>query len=97
MLKNIGFGIRKVDKPRLRELPSAKVKYLAELEHERWLCERLHEGWTYTSGPRDNEKKQSPGLVPWDEVKDETKRIDIEMIASVPKLLKDVGFEITSI
>jgi len=96
MLNIIGLNLHKVGKPTLNPIPEELVKYLAELEHERWFCERLDGGWNYTSGPRDNKKKLSPELIPWDEVKKETKKINIDMISGVPKLLQDVGFEISS-
>ena len=55
--------------PRLENEPPLKfsepqMEELAEMEHERWMAEKIEFGWRY--GPaRDNFKKTHPALVPW--------------------------------
>src|SRR5262249_34933473 len=41
-----------------------EVERMAQMEHERWMNERRLQGWTYSSGPRDDAKKTNPHLVP---------------------------------
>ena len=41
-----------------------EVECLAEQEHERWMRDRLNQGWTYGQ-TRDNERKIHPDLQPW--------------------------------
>jgi hypothetical protein len=41
----------------------AKIEALAEMEHDRWMAERLLNGWIH-SEHRDPDKKISPYLVP---------------------------------
>ena len=45
-------------------LTATEVERLAEVEHERWMSERIAEGWT--EGPRDDEARTHPSVVPWD-------------------------------
>ena len=66
---------------------------MAELEHERWVSERLTAGWVY-SKERDASKKISPYLVPWNELPDEIKEYDRQTIRALPDLLASVKFEI---
>ena len=41
----------------------AELERLAHDEHERWCLERIEAGWS--EGPRDNDAKKHPDLVPW--------------------------------
>jgi hypothetical protein len=60
------------------ELSEPQIEKLAEMEHERWLDEKIEFGWRY--GPaRDNFKKIHPALLPW-------KRLSQEEIACLGPL-----------
>jgi hypothetical protein len=63
-----------------------------EEEHERWVAERLQEGWR--SGPRDPEKKMTPYLVDWDQLADEIREYDRDAVRGIPGILAEVGLEI---
>ena len=50
-----------------------EVEGLAELEHKRWMNERIAQGWSY--GPkRDNRRKIHPDLQEWDALDEGTRR-----------------------
>ena len=69
-----------------------ELELLAEMEHERWMAERLQAGWTI--GERDPDKKTSPYLVPYDELADEVKEWDRRAVRPIPEVLALVGMEV---
>ena len=61
--------------------------------HEVWSAGRMSEGWTY--GPvRDDAKRQTPCLVPFEELSDEEKAYDWNTAANTLKFIMSHGFEI---
>jgi ppGpp synthetase/RelA/SpoT-type nucleotidyltranferase len=76
------------------ELTPAEIELLAEMEHGRWVIQRLLDGWTL--GPRNEQEKQRPSLVGWHELHEEDKRKDRESVQNLPRLLMEIGFEIRS-
>lgn len=78
---------------RIRKLPEKQVEYLAYLEHERWIEERLAGGWVY--GPvKDIEKRISPWLIPYSELPDEIKEIDRRAVKDLIDALESIGLAI---
>lgn len=71
-----------------------EVEILARLEHDRWMAERLFEGWTYAQPPKDLVKKTSPDLVDWDELGEDGKRKDRDTVRDLPALLAAAGFQV---
>ncbi|MFC2022967.1 RyR domain-containing protein [Chloroflexota bacterium] len=80
------------DTPRFEFTPE-EVELLAQMEHERWVEERLGDGWIY-SPTKDLEKKTSPSLVPWDELSEEDKDLDRNQARGLPAFLAKARFEI---
>jgi len=66
---------------------------LAMAEHERWCKERIADGWVYGE-KRDNEKKIHPSLVPWEQLSEEDKQKDVDVIKSIPILFDRIGLEL---
>lgn len=61
--------------------------------HEVWSAGRMSEGWTY--GPvRDDAKRETPCLVPYEELSDEEKAYDWNTAANTLKYIMSLGFEI---
>ena len=61
--------------------------------HEVWAEGRIKEGWTW--GPvRDDRKRETPCLVPYEELSDEEKAYDWNTAASTLKLIMSLGFDI---
>ena len=66
---------------------------IAENVHDVWAQNRIHEGWTY--GPeRNDELKQTPCLVPYENLPEVEKDYDRNTALSTLKLIYKLGFEI---
>lgn len=66
---------------------------IAENAHEIWAKARTDQGWTY--GPeRNDQKKQTPDMVPYCNLPESEKLYDREMAMQTLKLVKKLGFEI---
>lgn len=76
------------------EFTQEEIELLSEMEHERWVAERLRNGWTYGSGTKNVKKKTSPYLVPWDELGEEVKERDRVAVRGMPAFLARAGFQI---
>jgi hypothetical protein len=60
--------------------------------HPPFPAERRAQGWNY--GPRDPERKTNPILVEWDELPEESKAQNREVILGLPQSLARAGFQI---
>jgi len=69
------------------EIRPHEVELLAEMEHNRWLAERLLDGWSYAP-ERNDDKKQHPDICAWGNLPDREKQRDSEQIKYIPKILK---------
>ena len=66
---------------------------IAENAHEIWSKARTEQGWTY--GPeRNDQKKETPDMVPYCNLPESEKLYDREMAMQTLKLVKKLGFEI---
>ncbi len=93
VLHEVGLGIRPSAKPQLYEPDKDTILRMAEMEHARWVIERLQSGWKY--GPRKNiEQKISPYLVPWEALTPEVQQWDVNAVEKFPVILADAGYEI---
>jgi hypothetical protein len=70
-----------------------EVEIMAEMEHGRWVVERLQDGWKWAP-ERDVSKKTSPYLVPWSDLPEEVKEWDRDTTRKIPQFLATVGMEI---
>jgi hypothetical protein len=73
------------------ELTAAEVEQLARLEHDRWMAERLLDGWTYTPGPKDVRRKRTPWLIPWKEMPEDQRDYDRNTVRHLPRFLAQAG------
>ena len=66
---------------------------IAENAHDVWAVERQAQGWTY--GPqRDDEKLETPCMVPYSQLPDSEKKFDREMAMNTLKLVKKLGYDL---
>ena len=66
---------------------------IAEHAHNVWAAERQSQGWTY--GPqRDDDKKQTPCMVPYSKLPENEKTFDRDMAMNTIKLLKKLGWDL---
>lgn len=69
------------------------AEVIAENVHDVWAQGRISSGWTY--GPvRNDEKKQTPCLVPYDELTEEEKEYDRNTAFETLKLIISLGYDI---
>jgi hypothetical protein len=75
------------------EFTPGELEFLSQMEHRRWMEEKLKGGWQY--GPvKDPVKKTHPCLVPWEELPEDEREKDRQAVRAIPGLLAVVGFEI---
>ena len=66
---------------------------IAENVHEVWAVGRIKEGWTYGE-VRDDSKKTTPCLVPYDELSDSEKEYDRNTALETIRLIISLGYEV---
>ncbi len=67
---------------------------IAKNTHEVWSAGRIKDGWTYGVA-RDDEKKQHPCLIPYEELSEEEKEFDRNTSFETLKLIVKLGYKIT--
>lgn len=95
-LKAVGYGIAPLtdwDAERF-EFTAEEVEKMAQMEHQRFVEERLRAGWSYAPGPKDMERKTSPILVPWDELPEAEKEKDRNVVRELPRFLARAGLQV---
>jgi len=70
-----------------------EIEKMAEMEHARWVVERLQSGWRW-GRERDVANKISPYLVPWSELPEDVKEWDRNTVKKIPEFLAKVGLEV---
>ena len=66
---------------------------LASRNHDSWAASRIEQGWTY--GPtRNDELKQHPSLIPFDELSEEEKALDYATAEEIILTFIELGYEI---
>lgn len=72
----------------------ALAETLAENTHENWSAERVRQGWSY--GPERNDAlKQTPCLLPYDELPENEKVFDRNTALETIRLLVKLGWTLT--
>ena len=79
--------------PSVDAFTEAEILFLAQGEHDRWMQNRRDHGWRYGK-TRDNERKIHPLLVPWDELPQEERQKDVDVVRNIIPLLKSVGLRV---
>ncbi|WP_413306679.1 RyR domain-containing protein [Bacillus sp. 1P10SD] len=66
---------------------------LAENIHEIWALQRFQQGWTY-GAERNDQKKEHPNLVPYNELTEEDKDYDRSTAMETLKTILSLGYTI---
>lgn len=74
------------------EFTPGEIDKMAEMEHERWVRERMESGWK--RGPRNLKKKTNPLLVSWEELPEEEREYNRETVRNMPSFLARAGLSI---
>jgi len=70
-----------------------EIERMAELEHARWVVERLSDGWK-PARIKDVSKKLSPFLVGWKYLSEDIKDYDRDTVKKIPEYFAKVGLEV---
>lgn len=74
----------------------ALTELLAKNTHELWAKKRIDEGWTY--GPvRNDERKEHPGLVPYEDLSESEKDYDRTTAMETLKTVSAMGYKIEKV
>ena len=73
--------------------PESILEFLAKIEHDDWVQERLSSGWKLGE-VKNIDKKISPYLIPYDELTEEIKDYDRDTIRNIPMLLGMIGMAV---
>lgn len=81
------------DDRRVQELMPDEIEFLAREEHDRWVEERVRNGWTY--GPeKDIDRRISPYLVAWDDLDEGIRGYDREPVREMVGLVESAGLAV---
>ncbi len=69
------------------------IEHLACMEHERWVAEKLLDGWILTDGPKNTDERLSPCLKDWDQLPESERQKDRDSVHSIPQLLREIKSE----
>lgn len=76
-------------------LTDDQVERLARREHDRWVADLTRDGWRFTDGEKDPERKFHPLLVPWDKLSESEHDKDRDAVQAIPRLLVQAGLRAT--
>ncbi len=71
-----------------------EIEIMARMEHERWMQERIKQGWRYENRDKDIKRKISPHLVPWDELSEEARELDRSTVKEMARFLALAGLQV---
>jgi len=75
------------------EFPGRHLEQLAEMEHERWMQAKIEAGWRHAP-ETDKEKSLHAALLPWDELPEEQKEKDRDLVRGIPPILAKAGYTV---
>ncbi len=70
------------------------TEQLAKNTHEVWAKGRINDGWTFGTA-RDDTKKETPCLVPYEELSEKEKDFDRNTAIETIKLILSLGYKIS--
>ena len=94
-VQRIGYAIEKSGSAApVTEFTLEELDIMAQMEHGRWVVERLDGGWK--PGPeRDVRRKISPYFVAWPALSEDVKDKERQMVRNIPKLLAAIGLQVS--
>jgi hypothetical protein len=92
-LELIGCKTDKYDESKnpLQSFTPEETLIMAKQEHERWVKEKIEDGWQYAP-VRNNEHKYHPNLVPWEKLTPEEQEWDKEPCNNIIPILRELGY-----
>ena len=77
----------------ISELYGPVLEEIAELEHKRWVRDKIRDGWRL-GDRQDTDMKLTPELVPYSELPAKTKEYIRKEVRDVPMQLREIGYEL---
>ena len=77
------------------EFPPEILEEMAEIEHDRWCSRKRLAGYTFAPGQKTD--RTHPDLLSWDQLPQETKEKDRNIVRGLPQILAQAGFQIIRI
>lgn len=93
-LRLIGYTFASTESPGTESVVFSReeIEVLSKDEHRRLVKERIEAGWTL--GPRDPERRSSPYLVEWEDLTEEVREWDRQLMRAIPEIMMRAGFMI---
>jgi hypothetical protein len=94
-VQRIGYTVEKCSERTtpVIEFTSEELDIMAQMEHARWVVERLNGGWA-PAATRDTRHKKSPYFVPWSELPERVKDNERAKVRDIPRLLSEIGLQV---
>jgi hypothetical protein len=94
VLARAGYGVRRPEGPPAPVvIEETGVEIMAEMEHGRWVVERLCRGWM-RGALRDPARRVSPYLIAWRDLPDAIRQQDRDAVQAWPALFAEAGLEV---
>ena len=92
---NTGIGLRPIlpgAADTISDLFGPILDQLSELEHQRWMLDKLADGWSL--GKLDTELRHHPDMIPYEQLDESVKDYIRVSVRSIPEYLKEIGYEL---
>lgn len=92
---NTGIGLRPIlpgAADTIAELYGPILEQLSQLEHQRWMRDKLSNGWSL--GKLDPELRHHPDIIPYEELDESVKDYIRVSVRNIPDYLKEIGYEL---
>jgi hypothetical protein len=95
-LAMLGLRVERLDAGgRPLRLTERQIQQLAEMEHGRYVFDRLQAGWRH--GDRDANRGRSPYFVPWSELTEAERYWDLSAVETIAGALQSFGYGVTEL
>ncbi|MFG0297958.1 MAG: RyR domain-containing protein [Maioricimonas sp. JB045] len=78
------------------EFPGGDLEMLARFEHKLWMQGKLQAGFRLGT-PTDDDPLQNEYLVDWDDVPEEIRQADRDLVCGIPKILSKAGYAVVKL
>ena len=76
------------------EFRPEEIEQMAKMEHEGWVKQHQLDGWIFTAGAKNPDRKTHPDLVPWEVLPEPEKEKNRNTVREIPRFLAWAGFQV---
>lgn len=96
VLKEFGYKVSiKTNWDENLNFPDGAVVRMAARIHNLWVEDRRSAGWKFAPGAKNQHAKTNPNLVDFNQLSEEAKQFDLDVVKALPALLTKSGIQIT--